>query len=324
MGKYDAPIDLRKGTDTGLLIEKISPNSSVLEFGCAEGRMTRYMKESLNCMVCIVELDRESFSKAMLYADEGVCCDACTLEWTKAFEGKHFDYILFADVLEHLQQPDLVLKSAASFLKEDGQVLVSIPNIGHADVICALLCNRFRYTETGLLDNTHIHFWGREDFHDFAENAGFSVVEENAIYKVPNTTEQAINSRELSAETKLLVASMPYTNVYQFVFTLQKRSWVEQNKIPEISLIESAADTGAEMDAISGILRNLRQEKEEAEEQLAHYRDEYLTALSQRDDIALRLSEAQKAYSEIENSKFWKITKPFRACIDLIKGSGKK
>ena len=52
-------------------------------------------------------------------------------------------------------------------MKEDGEILVSIPNIGHNDILVKLFQNRFDYTSIGLLDNTHIHFWGEENLDTF-------------------------------------------------------------------------------------------------------------------------------------------------------------
>ena len=49
MSKYDFEIDLSNRTSTGIILNKIKPGSVVLEFGCATGRMTRYMKEAMDC-----------------------------------------------------------------------------------------------------------------------------------------------------------------------------------------------------------------------------------------------------------------------------------
>ena len=50
----------------------------------------------------------------------------------KSFENlnKKYDFIIFADVLEHLVEPWVVLKNVSKFLKPKGSIIVSIPNIG--------------------------------------------------------------------------------------------------------------------------------------------------------------------------------------------------
>ena len=46
-------------------------------------------------------------------------------------------------------------------LAPGGYVVLSVPNVAHADVALALLDGRFRYTDTGLLDRTHLRFFTR-------------------------------------------------------------------------------------------------------------------------------------------------------------------
>ena len=238
MSKYDVPMDIGENSSTGKIIRMMKPGSYVLEFGCAEGRMTQYMKEKMNCKVYVVEINEEAFQKAKEYAEDGICCDANMLEWKDAFDGIFFDYILFADVLENLQKPELVLNCAVSLLKNNGMVIASIPNIGHGDVICSLLCNRFHYTSVGLLDNTHIHFWGRTDFYEMAESTGLSVVKEDAVVEKVNSTEQAVFGRSLPDTMRKQIAQFPYSSIYQFVFAMQKKRWVEENYIERVSNIK--------------------------------------------------------------------------------------
>lgn len=70
-----------------------------------------------------------------------------------------FDYIIFGDVLEHLKKPLDVIRYCRQFLKKKGYILANIPNLMHISVMAELLKGNFTYTETGLLDNTHIHLF---------------------------------------------------------------------------------------------------------------------------------------------------------------------
>jgi hypothetical protein len=62
MSKYDFELDLSGNTSTGMILEKIEKGSTVLEFGCATGRMTRYMKEAMGAVI------------AHLFAEENLEC----------------------------------------------------------------------------------------------------------------------------------------------------------------------------------------------------------------------------------------------------------
>lgn len=222
MTKYDFQLNLSTDTSDGKIISKIKPNSTVLEFGCAEGRMTKYMSDALGCGVYIVEYDKEAYKNAVRFARDGVCGDAMELEWVHRFENVRFDYVIFADVLEHLTDPALVLKNAAKALKPGGRIYVSIPNITHNDVIVKAMENRFDYTQIGLLDNTHVHFWGMENIVPFAEECGLHVDSIEATYCKSGMTEQFAGGHYDSEDVMLrnCLGERPYGEVYQFVMTL--------------------------------------------------------------------------------------------------------
>lgn len=75
------------------------------------------------------------------------------------FEGIKFDYILFGDVLEHLRDPAATIRYCKEWLGEEGKIVACIPNLMHHSVVKELLNGNFTYTDTGLLDRTHIHFF---------------------------------------------------------------------------------------------------------------------------------------------------------------------
>lgn len=76
-----------------------------------------------------------------------------------SFEGIKFDYILFGDVLEHLRDPAATLRYCKGFLREEGKIVACIPNLMHYSVMRELLNGNFTYSDIGLLDRTHIHFF---------------------------------------------------------------------------------------------------------------------------------------------------------------------
>ena len=97
------------------MLKKIRENSTVLEFGPAYGRLTKYLSENLNCTVDIVEIDKESGLEASVYARKALVGpdlgDIDTFKWVQVFSGNKYDYIIFADVLEHLRFPERVIEN---------------------------------------------------------------------------------------------------------------------------------------------------------------------------------------------------------------------
>ncbi len=221
--KYVNTLDLDEHGISSMFMERIKNESMVLEFGCAAGRFTKHLKEQMQCKVHIVEIEREAFDLAMAFAEDGICCDIMSFEWERYFAGMQFDYIMFADVLEHLPNPDAVLKKVKPFLAPHGEVLISIPNIGHKDILIGLYQNQFTYRNLGLLDNTHVHFWGYHDLPDFAEKNGFAIVEEKAVYV--NDSEIHTDTTSISTDILSTLASKEFALVYQFFLVLQPKEF---------------------------------------------------------------------------------------------------
>lgn len=204
-------------TTISQLLNRVSPGSSVLEFGAATGYMTRFMAEELKCGVSIVELDAEAGKLASKYSVNAVFGDIENYEWEKEYKGNRFDYILFADVLEHLKDPWQVLRRAVCFLNPGGRVIFSLPNVGYNGLLADLWLNRFCYRESGLLDNTHIRFFTHESAKYLVTHSGLDI--KSIYYKKVKLKRSEFKDgwESLPFIIKLLMKLRPMGLVYQFI-----------------------------------------------------------------------------------------------------------
>lgn len=86
-----------------------------------------------------------------------------------------FDTVVAADILEHLSQPERILAEAADYLRPDGRVIVSVPNVAFLPVRLMLLAGRFTYARRGIMDSTHLRFFTRSSLKRLAEQQGYRV-----------------------------------------------------------------------------------------------------------------------------------------------------
>ena len=103
-----------------------------------------------------------------------------------------YQLMLFGDTLEHVPDPASVLRRLRSQLADDGHLVVSIPNIANWTVRLQLLFGRFRYTDRGILDRTHLRFYTVATLPEMLADAGFSVVKLQASVPVPGVTGEAL------------------------------------------------------------------------------------------------------------------------------------
>lgn len=92
-----------------------------------------------------------------------------------------FDYILFGDVLEHLHDPQGIVKFCREKLNEHGCIISSIPNLMNISVMKQLLNGRFQYEDTGLLDRSHIHFFTYYQILRMFQEEGYTVEDIRAV-----------------------------------------------------------------------------------------------------------------------------------------------
>ena len=86
-----------------------------------------------------------------------------------------FDFIICADVLEHLRRPDRMLRDLHGALADGGRLAASLPNSGHAYFRWNVLTGRFPAEDRGLFDRTHLHFYTWRGWVDLLAAAGFRI-----------------------------------------------------------------------------------------------------------------------------------------------------
>jgi methyltransferase family protein len=92
-----------------------------------------------------------------------------------ALEGL-FDVIVFGDVLAHLKNPLQVLITMTKYLRRDGMIVISVPNIAHVCVRLQLLRGKFEYADRGILDRTHLRFFTYASLQEFIRQAGLKIM----------------------------------------------------------------------------------------------------------------------------------------------------
>lgn len=158
----------------------------VLEIGCDLGANLLGIKNKYpNCMVYGLEINDAAVDIAQYLAEVKVG----NIEQKCIPFEETFDYIIFGDVLEHLHNPQEVIKYCKEKLTEHGCIVACIPNFMHISIMQQLLNGRFQYQDTGLLDRSHIHFFTYYEILSMFQEEGF-LVEEVRTASEPLTKEQ--------------------------------------------------------------------------------------------------------------------------------------
>lgn len=87
-----------------------------------------------------------------------------------------FDVVVAADVLEHVRDPERLLRDLHGVLAPDGRLLVSVPNFGHWYPRLRVASGRFDYDRRGILDRGHVRFFTRRSFARVLHRTGWHVL----------------------------------------------------------------------------------------------------------------------------------------------------
>ena len=156
---YHRTLDPNSQDSLARLARQIRPGSRVLDLGAGPGVLGRYLTEALDCAVDGVEYNPVAVAEAASWYRQLECADLESIALTERFAGQRYDFILCADILEHLRQPGALLAQLPDLLAPNGRVLLSVPNAAYAGLIAELLGGDFRYRPEGLLDETHLRFF---------------------------------------------------------------------------------------------------------------------------------------------------------------------
>lgn len=155
---YSGVVDLSaRNCPSTKIVELIGHGRRVLDVGCGDGYLAAFLTQSRGGRVVGIECEPEAAAMARRSC-ETVVVGKVEEGVLSAVSGP-FDVIVFADVLEHLQEPGEALRAVRPLLAGGGYLLLSLPNVVHWEVRRAVIAGRFEYTKTGLLDRSHLRFF---------------------------------------------------------------------------------------------------------------------------------------------------------------------
>jgi len=139
----------------------------VLDIGCAGGYLAEILAQR-GYSVTGIDLPDTPHSP-------GIGFVAADLDRGLPVLDASFDYIVCADVLEHLRQPERLLRECRERLAPGGALIASLPNSGHAYFRGQVLMGRFPQHDRGLFDRTHVQFYMWHGWVDLLARAGFLI-----------------------------------------------------------------------------------------------------------------------------------------------------
>jgi len=177
-------LNKKKYSVHGQILDAIPEGASVLEVGTAQGYITKILKEEKNCVVTGVEIDRKSAEIAAQFCKKIFVGDIEKREFDEIFK-ESYDVVLCLDVVEHLASPEEFLRRLVTLENRKTVFYFSVPNVVNFVVRAKVFFGNFTYTKTGILDETHLHFYTKKTFKSLLQKVGFVVEQDYAVPQLP-------------------------------------------------------------------------------------------------------------------------------------------
>lgn len=234
---YDYDIDLESDVAPARVLRMIKPGSRVLEIGAGPGSITRHLVHTLGCSVVALEIDQSAIEILREYVPSVYAADLNNPRWADNIRYKEglFDFVIAADVLEHVYSPWDVLAAAKSLLNPTGAIILSLPHVGHASVAACLVDEDFEYWPWGLLDRTHIRFFGVKNVQALINDTGLAIEKAEFVVRTPAMTEFAARWKRLPADIQSALQRNRFSHVLQVV-TLSRATENGQTGLDLLSL----------------------------------------------------------------------------------------
>lgn len=320
--RYAHEIDPNGGSAAAVLARMVEPGQRVLELGTGPGTVTRIL-HAKGCKVTGVEMDPETLATCAPFCERTVQANLEDPQWAAPLAGESFDAIICADVLEHLRDPRPLLNQLHGFLKPGGSVLMSLPNASHLTVVASLLGGRFPYQKNGLLDHTHLKFYGREDLDALLRECGLLWQHWHTVQVDPAQAELKAYWHLLDEETQaFLKAKCADGDVYQHVVRAQPATEAAhlqrlehdraallaahdaQHKAWAAAQQHAAAQHAEHLNALTEQARNTQATLAWTESQLQNHKQS--------------IQELHAQIDSLKQSTSWRITAPLRKLLSKI------
>ena len=163
-----------------VIADLIEKNKKVLDVGCADGTLMKYLKDNKNINIRGLEISKDKVQECI--AKGLTVIEGNAEKDLKQFPDKSFDYVVLSQTLQAFLNPELVLNE---LLRVGKKAIVTIPNFGFWKVRVHLLLKGTMPITKALPDewyNTpNLHMCTIKDFFYFAKSRDIKIFKSLAL-----------------------------------------------------------------------------------------------------------------------------------------------
>ena len=172
---------LVKRPDLAAIADWIAPDSRVLDLGCGDGKLLRYLWEQRRAHGYGIEID-DANVVACVQNDVNVL--QMNLEsGLSTFGDNSFDCVILSQTLQAVRHTEAIMRE---MLRVGREVIVSFPNFGHWTGRLQVLTGRMPVSDNlpyQWYDTPNVHLCTITDFEDLARKIGVKILERVVLHR---------------------------------------------------------------------------------------------------------------------------------------------
>ena len=165
--------------DFAAIAQWVTPNAKVLDLGCGDGSLLKYLKEARGTHGYGIEIDDANI---LACVEKGVNVIQMDLETgLSGFEPQSFDFVILSQTLQAMRNIELVVKE---ILRVGLQGILTIPNFGYWRRRIQIIGGRMPVSEDlpyQWYDTPNIHLCTLGDFEAFCRGHGVRILERHVM-----------------------------------------------------------------------------------------------------------------------------------------------
>ncbi|PZP56735.1 MAG: methionine biosynthesis protein MetW [Azospira oryzae] len=153
----------------------IRPGAQVLDLGCGDGSLLRYLRETRNAHGYGVEINDEGVLACVKNRVNVIQADLES--GLSGFESGSFDYVILSQTLQAMRHTERIVRE---MLRVGREAIVSFPNFGHWRHRVQLLMGRMPVSRSlpyQWFNTPNVHLCTLKDFETFCEQHGVRILE---------------------------------------------------------------------------------------------------------------------------------------------------
>ena len=184
-----------------VISDLIEDNKKVLDVGCADGTLMKFLKENKNVNVRGLEISKEKVQECI--AKGLTVIEGNAEKDLKQFPDKSFDYVVLSQTLQAFLSPEIVLDE---LLRVGKKAIVTIPNFGNWQVRLHLLFKGTMPITNSLPEQWHstpnLHMCTIKDFVNFIKFKEIKMIKTLALNSnnTSNITNSNLGTKNLFAD----------------------------------------------------------------------------------------------------------------------------